>query len=121
VKRVQVFQSEFVIEQMTKDKLYGPSDIWKKSNGQKVATSEENSDEDESLSKKGDEDEVSEGSEETDNVVNQYMKMKSNNSADKSDFDLEKLRAYEASKVKYFFAVTEFTNPQITLTLPTEK
>ena len=109
VKRVQVFQSDFGIDRMAKDRLHGPSGIWKKSKEQDNVANDENSDRDES----SDEDEASEASEELDGSIDEEMELEAENRvvADESDFDPEKLRDYEASKLKYFFAVVEFTSP----------
>jgi hypothetical protein len=105
VKRVQVFHSDFGVERMTKDKLSGPSDIWKKNKIKKAATEDEDEagdDEDSSQSEQSDEEE--------DGGVR--LKIESEDLGDEYDFDPEKLRAYEASKLKYFFAVVEFSNPE---------
>ena len=39
-------------------------------------------------------------------------RLRKENEEKESDFDTEKLRAYEASKLKYYFAVVEFTLPE---------
>lgn len=105
VKKVQVLQSDFGIERMAKDRLQGPSDIWvKKKNGKMDSTDRDDSSSgDESDS----EDSGNQGSR------NEFgLRIEEESIPDESDFDPEKLRAYEASKLKYFFAVVEFSKPE---------
>ena len=104
VKRVQVLQSDFGMERMEKDKLEGPSGIWKQSKVGK-ASKDADDDKDDAMSDE-DSDNSSEGSEELNDEVG--LKFENEIVADESDFDPEKLRAYEASKMKYYFAVVEF-------------
>eukprot|EP00536_Pseudo-nitzschia_multiseries_P012864 jgi/Psemu1/260974/estExt_Genewise1Plus.C_5120051 len=92
VKKVQIFESDFGMEQMAKDKLHGPSGIWQK---RKTATKKD------TLNEHSSDDEGSDGDSDSDSDKE--------NVPDESDFDPEKLRAYEASKLKYYFAVTEFS------------
>mmetsp|Transcript_21949 Transcript_21949/g.25373 ORF Transcript_21949/g.25373 Transcript_21949/m.25373 type:complete len:650 (+) Transcript_21949:16-1965(+) len=139
VKNVDVYPSNFGLERMEKDKTLGPVGIWKrtkKAPDEKEQDDSENSDEeqnhqdgddvDDSQSDKSDDTSRSEGvnesggyesdedDEEEHNEIDiaQYEKFKENNNdiAVETDFDAEKLRAYEASKLKYFFAVVEFTS-----------
>lgn len=101
IKKVQVFQSDFGMEQMAKDRLHGPTGIWqKKKTAKKKSVMEgRSSDTDESDEEDLEPDEISE---------NEFNFDETN----ESDFDPEKLRAYEASKLKYFFAVTELSQPE---------
>jgi len=90
IKRVQIFQSDFGMQQMAKDKLHGPTGIWK-----------------EKKTIRNDVDDSSD--EESGNEVELDFEP---NVSNESDFDPEKLRAYEASKLKYYFAVTEVSQPE---------
>mmetsp|Transcript_31985 Transcript_31985/g.75232 ORF Transcript_31985/g.75232 Transcript_31985/m.75232 type:complete len:770 (-) Transcript_31985:49-2358(-) len=105
IKKVQVFESDFGMEQMAKEKLNGPSGIWQKSKGAKKKdtpeehpSDDEESDSDEEHSESGENKEI-------------RLNYEEEEVPDESDFDPEKLRAYEASKLKYYFAVTEFSQP----------
>ena len=107
IRRVSVHPSDYGIKQMENDSMYGPANIWKKDRTK-------NSDKEPLQEYESNDDESSEGSDErddgsafddptnTDNVANS-----------ENDFDQEKLRDYEASKLKYYFAVVEFTKPEI--------
>jgi hypothetical protein len=115
VKRVQVFQSDFGMERMEKDKLSGPSGIWKKGKNKKTKSDtedEEDSDEEEhDVDSQADEGSTS-GADDSDMEDQEEEKQyKVDTVLDESDFDPEKLRAYEASKLKYYFAVVEFLTP----------
>lgn len=121
VKRVQVYQSDFGKERMEKDALNGPSNIWKKQKAKASKEEDEDSeeevgDDDDSNDKEGesdnekeqDEDESSvDDDDDDDDLLDEQEKV-----YDESDFDPEKLRAYEASKLKYYFAIVEFTKPE---------
>mmetsp|Transcript_19831 Transcript_19831/g.46431 ORF Transcript_19831/g.46431 Transcript_19831/m.46431 type:complete len:763 (+) Transcript_19831:204-2492(+) len=104
IKKVQVFQSDFGIEQMAKDKLYGPTGIWqkKKTNKEELHSWERSSDVE-------DDDQDSIGSQGSNENESKFDKQ---DFSKESDFDPEKLRAYEASKLKYYFAVTEVSQPE---------
>jgi hypothetical protein len=104
IKKVQVFQSDFGMEQMSKDKLHGPTGIWQKQKMSKEKVLLEGHSSDVS-----DSDEEDSGSEESSEVKLNFHQQ---NVSNESDYDPEKLRAYEASKLKYFFAVTEVTKPE---------
>ncbi len=114
VKRVQVYQSDFGRERMTKDKLSGPTDIWKRKKVRKI--SEEDQDEqDEEESKQGSDhsnpdDSDADNSDRDDDPAE--LEPEESNIYDESDFDPEKLRAYEASKLKYYFAIVEFAKSE---------
>jgi len=104
IKKVQVFQSDFGKEQIAKDKLHGPTGIWqeKKPRKKKFLLEGRSSDDKDS-------DEEDFGSEESSEVE---LNFDQQNMYNESDFDPEKLRSYEASKLKYFFAVTELSQPE---------
>eukprot|EP00980_Cylindrotheca_fusiformis_P003265 scaffold738_cov124-Cylindrotheca_fusiformis.AAC.4 len=109
VKRVQVFQSDFGRERMEKDKINGPSNIWKtrKQKNEKSADAiNSDSGEDDADSAVG-----GESISEEDVSVQDEGNIQADNVIDESDFDPEKLRAYEASKLKYYFAIVEFASP----------
>jgi hypothetical protein len=115
VKRVQVFQSDFGMERMEKDQLSGPSGIWKKEKNKNTKADtedEEDSDEEEhDVDNKEDEGSTS-GADDSDmEDQEEEKKFKVDTVLDGSDYDPEKLRAYEASKLKYYFAVVEFLTP----------
>ncbi|CAJ1969198.1 unnamed protein product [Cylindrotheca closterium] len=119
VKRVQVFQSDFGKERMEKERLEGPSGIWKKgtnNNNNKAQPLkkfvEEDSDNESSASSKenGDDNSVS-SSQENDSDDDEEESVQQQPVGD-NDFDPEKLRAYEASKLKYYFAIVEFTSAE---------
>ncbi len=103
VKRVRVYPSDFGMEQMAKEEKFGPVDIWKngrspKGKGQQPVDNEED-----------EEEEVEEElAVEDDDPVNPDW----NKTSPESDFDPEKLRAYEIAKLKYYFAVVEFASPE---------
>ncbi|VEU35958.1 unnamed protein product [Pseudo-nitzschia multistriata] len=104
VKKVQVFQSDFGMEQMAKDKLYGPTGIWqkKKTAKHKNILNERSSDDEESDSENS----------ESEDSEDPKIHFEEESIHDETDFDPEKLRAYEASKLKYYFAVTEFSQAE---------
>lgn len=110
IKKVQVFQSDFGMEQMAKDKLHGPTGIWQKQkmSKEKVLLEGHSSDASDSDNDSDEEDSGSEESTGSEVKLNFHQQNVSN----ESDYDPEKLRSYEASKLKYFFAVTEFTKPE---------
>lgn len=110
VKRVQVLQSDFGIERMSKDKLHGPADIWVKKMSQKAHAGDHSDGSSDEESKSSDE-----NSEDSDNIEAQDefgLRIEEDGIPEESDFDPEKLRAYEASKLKYFFALAEFSKPE---------
>ena len=105
VKRVQIYQSDFGMERMEKDKVYGPSDVWKKPKTKLSKSIDDRQDSSDEDSSQEEEEEDSMTSRDDDSSV------ESENIVDESDFDPEKLRAYEASKLKYYFAIVEFSTP----------
>lgn len=120
VKYIKVYPSDFGIERMEKDKL-GPADVWKK---RKDTDEIYNRDDDENNSHEIDNNDT--GEEREDNIdgdesvtsneandvvgeeYNHFLSHVNDGKRD-SDFDPEKLREYEASKLKYYFAIAEFT------------
>jgi hypothetical protein len=115
VSKVQVYQSDFGMERMEKDKLYGPTGIWKKKKKQKKngTTNEQGEDGYDDEDDNDQESAESENESESDLDHNPIgIKIEEEDIADETDFDPEKLRAYEASKLKYYFAVVKFLNPR---------
>jgi hypothetical protein len=110
VKRVQVYRSDFGKEQMEKEKIYGPVDIWKKK--MEKANDEDDASDAENLSNADDSESESDDSEHDAEEESRYLKVEPDALPEESDFDPEKLRAYEASKLKYYFAVVEFANSE---------
>eukprot|EP00522_Entomoneis_paludosa_P018783 CAMPEP_0172440130 /NCGR_PEP_ID=MMETSP1065-20121228/878_1 /TAXON_ID=265537 /ORGANISM="Amphiprora paludosa, Strain CCMP125" /LENGTH=868 /DNA_ID=CAMNT_0013188913 /DNA_START=98 /DNA_END=2705 /DNA_ORIENTATION=- len=133
VEKVQIYPSDFGMERMAKEDKYGPSNVWRK-NSQKVATTDSDSEPDEDKSddndqssdegesdkkqsskraesdddgSKDDEDEDEEEGEGDDGDQEDYPLENFLPKEDhvESDFDPEKLREYEASRLKYYFAV----------------
>lgn len=90
VRRVRVFPSDFGLEKMEKEELMGPTNIWKRKR-RKI-------DEDEDIA--------------DDEVTNDPQVNTTTSEFVESDFDPEKLRAYEVSKLKYYFAIVEFSDPK---------
>jgi hypothetical protein len=119
VKRVQVYQSNYGMERMAKERLNGPTGLWKKPKGSKkgrqpqkdVDSSDDgNSDEDNQSSVDGSE----EMEDEDEKNMEKWRKQiqQENTNLTETDFDPEKLRAYEASKLKYYFAIVQFATPE---------
>lgn len=142
VKRVQVFPSDFGMKKMEHELKHGPPSLWKKKKNKKAEDEEHDSEQEEdeanNNSESDDEEEGSDGeniqektedgdsqsevgSEDLDilpttdeDVMEKYAELikSANEQPADSDFDPEKLRAYEASKLKYYFAVAEFTSAE---------
>lgn len=98
IRKVQVFPSDYGLERMEKEKVHGPINIWKKSKQMNVGSDEE-----------GNEDDVYS---EDDTKRAPTIKFELDDETGDPSFDPEKLRAYEASKLKYYFAVVEFASPE---------
>lgn len=148
LKKIEVYPSDFGKEMMEKERVEGPSGLWKKpkkKKGNDVASeTDDTSDSDESNDEDGesfdgeqlndggsvesDEENMSEddGVEDIMNLNEATAKLyshfppqsevakNSRNGGEDSDeegFDREKLRAYEASKLRYYFAIATFTSP----------
>lgn len=113
VKRVQVFQSDFGMERLEKDRLHGPNDIWKKRKNEVTKPEPENeeSGDDYESEVNSDDGASTSSADESDFEGRGKEKTHAGNVLDESDFDPEKLRAYEASKLKYYFAIVEFATP----------
>lgn len=138
LRRVSVYMSDFGQERMKKEELMGPPQaVWKKPNKTKEKAEhlavEKSGDEldldkkDKSVRKSDDiinkvsdsgtlheEDHLAENEEEEeddDDILDEETFLPKEDQVE-SGFDPEKLRAYEASKLKYFFAVAEFANPE---------
>jgi hypothetical protein len=116
VKRVQVFPSNFGIERMAQDALYGPTNLWKKKTQTEQSSARDDASSDESSASTEDEEDdntrSSGDSDSEEEQSNQQPMLNIENDYVESDFDMEKLRAYEAAKLKYYFAVVEFTSSE---------
>ncbi len=140
VKFVHVYPSDFGLERMEKDRVLGPVGVWKKKkkkeNHDEDEDSEDSEDKDDELSEEEVKDKTSDNevlekankdsNEKPDRDINeededaqdfddvdleeQYDHFKESGNKIESDFDAEKLRAYEAAKMKYYFAVVEFNS-----------
>jgi len=140
VKYVRVYPSDFGMERMNNDVTLGPQGIWKKKDTN-AGSDDDSDSEDESLDENAkeseidkeendpsesdddnsssDKDEGSEEEEDEDSIDEEELLKETykhfdsnpNDGTNNDDFDAEKLRAYETSKMKYFFAVVEFTSP----------
>mmetsp|Transcript_20257 Transcript_20257/g.58122 ORF Transcript_20257/g.58122 Transcript_20257/m.58122 type:complete len:884 (+) Transcript_20257:52-2703(+) len=131
VKRVRIYPSDFGMERMKKEESMGPAGIWKKQKGSKK--NGENAEEDygDQVNERfGDDDSSEEGHgsdqdnsddeqdmDEEDVDLDAAYEHFSKNPGDEdygadNDYDPEKLRAYEASKMKYYFAVATFASSE---------
>jgi hypothetical protein len=110
VRRVQIFPSNFGLERMAKEAVYGPSDLWKESGAK---TNEEEEEGDQNYA--SDAEPIEDSENEIDSIDAQELHLKQlrlENEKRETDFDAEKLRAYEASKLKYYFAIAEFSSSE---------
>lgn len=98
VKSVQVYASDFGIEQMEKEERFGPKGLWKKSKSISASNnaSRDGKDDDDGNNSFDDDEQEQTNQDVEDPLV--------------SDFDPAKLRKYEASRLKYFFAVVEMAS-----------
>lgn len=107
VKCVSIYPSDYGLERMSRDAKLGPQGIWKKNKDlqeDKHLNTDDSSGDD---SEKSSPSNSSIGSV----VVDAFRENTQSNRAG-GDFDAEQLRAYEALKLKYFFAVVEFNSPE---------
>jgi len=133
VRRVRVYPSDFGKERLAKEAMFGPVDVWKKQKKAKGSDSKDSDDDgdDEDNAKVGryeseddgdsDDEELEEDAAPSEHDENasvsqqddrhQYTPSTTNENGE-SDFDPEKLRAYEASRLKYYFAVAEFASSE---------
>lgn len=131
VKRVRVYPSDFGMERMKKEESMGPAGIWKKQKDSKKKGEEDDDNDDQINERFGDDGSSSEGGhdpdqedsddehdeDEEDVDLDAAYEHFSKNPGDEdygvdNDFDPEKLRAYEASKMKYYFAVATFASSE---------
>jgi hypothetical protein len=149
LKKVEVYPSDFGKEMMEKERVYGPSGLWKKPKKTKQSkddaseTDDTSSDSEESEGQhddhmdeqsnesaadgESDEEDMSEddGVEDILNLNEATAKLYSHfppqsevaknsrgggDNSDEEGFDREKLRAYEASKLRYYFAIATFSS-----------
>jgi hypothetical protein len=118
VQCVTVYPSDFGRAQMEKELTQGPKGLWKqqptRENQVDIAAITKDNDNDQADACSDDQ-----ASSQDDNGTNTDEEDEDDDTtllvnADvaESDFDPEKLRAYEASKLKYYFAIAEFTSSQ---------
>jgi hypothetical protein len=87
IRKVQIFPSDYGLERMEKEKVHGPINIWKKSKKMKDGLDDEGSEDDDNS--------------EEDTKGAPTIKFELDDEAADPSFDPEKLRVYEASKLKY--------------------
>ena len=124
-KKVEVYPSDFGMERMQKEREFGPSGLWKKKLKEDEKELEEDRDESSHSADSGRSSPQLDNDDETDDddagdlglsmeqIQEQYSHFKKSQGDDlmvESDYNAEKVRAYEASKLKYYFAVVEFTS-----------
>jgi len=125
VRRVAVYPSDFGMERMKKEEIMGPRGIWKGGRSKerdeedvvnKVERYESDSDSDEDDDDAIASDYSAEDGRESDSESNPDEEIDpaaptgpGRGKIADSDFDPERLRAYEASRLKYYFAVAEFS------------
>jgi hypothetical protein len=115
VKCVRVFPSDFGMAKMQKEEQMGPSGLWKNNNNEeddKFQREEEQGqdDGDSANHPENGQDYDSEQDDDEDNVG--ILRPQQQNDHLESDFDPEQLRAYEASRLKYYFAIVELASPE---------
>jgi hypothetical protein len=148
LKRVDIYPSDFGKKMMEKERLEGPSGLWKKGmkNDKNKSSVEDGDDDDEDGSEEDSSSREESGAAEDDNISErdgegsdsdgdeedilnldeataklyshfppQSAVMKNSQllteEEEEEGFDHEKLRAYEASKLRYYFAIATFSSP----------
>eukprot|EP01082_Thalassiosira_pseudonana_P014061 g12308.t1 g12308 contig6:1665251-1667103(-) len=140
LKKVEIYPSDFGREQMAKERKEGPSGLWKKAKKNKTESTGDESDsasegefsedagsdsendplDDEAdLSSDDEEEDIINMNEATAQLYSHFppqshvMKNsdRNGNDSDEEGFDHEKLRAYEAGKLRYYFAIATFSSP----------
>lgn len=124
VKSVKVYQSDFGMQRMKEEEKLGPQAIWNKPKQRYLNVEDEESIEGsshDSYNEKGhmagtepvEESgrESNEGDQSDEEAYQKHMG-ELHHEVDESGFDQEKLREYEASKLKYYFAIVEFSSPE---------
>mmetsp|Transcript_13980 Transcript_13980/g.20652 ORF Transcript_13980/g.20652 Transcript_13980/m.20652 type:complete len:720 (-) Transcript_13980:265-2424(-) len=94
VRKVQVYSSDYGMEKIEKEKTHGPADLWKQTTHDTIEINK---------------DEIIE-SDDSEEANNEKITYRTVEDYTDTDFDPEKLRAYEVSKLKYYFSVVEFTS-----------
>lgn len=121
VTRVRVYPSDFGMERMAVEEKLGPLNIWKDRSKVDLETdsssvedldthSQKYQGKKHSTAKVDIHDNQSEDEDSMNSVTDQKDKHSDNLNTDDTDFDAEKLREYEASKLKYYFAVVDFAS-----------
>ncbi len=141
LKRVEIYPSDFGREMMEKERLEGPSGLWKKKGAKKSedddyeddsdgsgSSGEEGSSDDGNDNSSKHNDESDSDSDDEEDILNldeataklyshfppqsQVMKNSQLQTEEEEEegFDHEKLRAYEASKLRYYFAIATFSS-----------
>jgi hypothetical protein len=133
LKRVDIYPSDFGRKMMEKELLEGPVGLWKDANeesmsGERSSGESDFDEQDDNVSEHEEEAEEEESDEEED-ILNldeataklyshfppQSAVMKNSQlqteDEEEEGFDHEKLRAYEASKLRYYFAIATFSSP----------
>ena len=124
VQWVKIFPSDFGLKQMSKEEVMGPAGIWKKVRSSNVVLEEIDATEPESDDDNDDSDDhdLSNNDDDNDNYDENslgnddayshfHQTTNTNETNDFGGYNPEKLRAYEASKLKYYFAMVQFTSP----------
>lgn len=133
VKRVRVYPSDFGIERMKMEESFGPpSTVFKKSLKNLIVDTDNDRDghgiccstlddgiaedklaishQDEESFEKNDDNDQDDDDVENETVA--YNEHSTGERQEQSGFDPEKLRAYEAAKLKYYFAIVELTSSE---------
>ena len=116
VKSVKIFTSNFGKEQLEKEQIYGPpAGIFLKKKKKHSTENDSNDDDDDASTTASEVEPEYRSDDEEETETNVYKNFPHQASAleniDEEDvMDVEKLRAYERSKLKYYFAVAEFCN-----------